>query len=148
MLLLLLACKKESNVPEDATRYSVTVTAIEDECHPDSTEGFEETFEYAIVLDGSTARIFIGEQQFAVGLASGCTLTYQTAIIGEETEADGNIKWQLFGESELDAGDNACVPSENDWEGTEYFEVLSSDEDSLDVGCEYKMETKGKLVAD
>lgn len=146
MLLLLLACKEESNVPEGATTYEVTVVATVDECHEGNTQGSKETFAYQIALDGSTATVYIDEQQFAVGLISGCSLTYQTPIIGEETDNDGPIKWQLFGTAELDAGDNACVPSEYDWDGTEYFEVISSDEDTLEPGCEYQMETTGKIV--
>ena len=148
MLLLLLACKKESAVPEGATTYEVTVVATADECHEEDTYTFKETYTYQLALDGSTATVYIDEQQFAVGLISGCSLTYQTAIIGEETEQDGSIKWQLFGAADLDAGDNACVPDEYDWKGTEYFEVVTSEDDTLEPGCEYKMETTGKIVKD
>lgn len=147
LLLSLLACNRGSAVPEGGTTYQVTVTAKTDECHPESTTPYQEEFSYYIFLDASNASVYIGEQLFAVGLASGCTLTYQTPIIGEESDADGKIKWQLFGEAEVDAGDDACVPGENDWEGSESFEVVASDDDTLEVGCEYITEVKGKLVA-
>lgn len=142
----LLACKEESKIPEGAVGYEITVTAVADQCHPDANEGYEETFIYHLALDASTATIYIDEQIFAVGLASGCTLSYQTPIIGEESESDGDIKWQLFGEASLDAGDDACVPGENDWEGTEAFEIVLSEDDTLEPGCEYRTETTGKLI--
>lgn len=147
VLLSLIACNNGSDVPEGGTTYQVTVTAIEDECHPEATSGYKEEFTYYVFLDASSASVYIGEQLFAVGLASGCTLSYQTPIIGEESDNDGKIKWQLFGEAEIDAGDDACVPGENDWEGTEAFEVVTSEEESLEVGCEYKTEVTGKLLA-
>ena len=141
------ACKEESKVPEGAAGYAITVTAVADQCHPDSEQGYTESFDYFIALDASTATIYIDEQVFAIGIASGCTLSYQTPIIGEDTDNDGNVKWQLFGEASLDAGDDACVPGENDWEGTEAFEIVSSEDDTLEPGCEYRTETTGKLIA-
>lgn len=145
-LLLLLACQQESKVPEDATGYSITVTAEKDECHPDATEGYEETFQYFIALDGSSASIYIDEQLFASGIVSGCAITYQTPIIGEDTEKDGNVKWQLFGEANFDDGSDACVTGKNDWEGTEYFEIVSTENDTLEPGCEYQTTTAGTVL--
>jgi len=142
---LLLACKEESKLPEGGVYYEVVVTATEDQCHPDQTQGYEETFTYYLSLEASTASIYIDEQLFAVGLASGCSMTYQTPIIGEESDQDGNIKWQLFGETDLDAGDDACVPGSDDWSGTETFEIVSSDDDTLEAGCEYRTTTHGTL---
>jgi len=66
-------------------------------------------------------------------------------VIGEDTDNDGSIKWQLFGETSLDQGDDACVDGENDWEGTEYFEVVSTEDDTLEPGCQYQMESTGKV---
>lgn len=143
MLLFLLACAEESKVPEGAVFYEITVEAKSDSCHPDSTEGYKDTFSYAIVYDGSSVDIWIDDTVFASGTASGCDLTYQTVVTQEETEGDGMVKWQLFGQAAFDAGDDACVASENDWEGTEYFEIVSSDDETLEPGCDYEMTTTG-----
>ena len=144
-LLLLLACQQASKVPENATPYLITVTATKDECHPAATDGYEEKFTYFIALDGSSASIYIDEQLFASGIVSGCSITYQTPIIGEESENDGNIKWQLFGQADFDDGSDACVSGDNDWEGTEYFEIVSTENDTLEPGCEYQTDTVGKV---
>lgn len=144
-MLMMLACKHESKLPEGGTSYDITVTATKDECHPAATEGYEETFTYYIALDGSTAGVYIDEQLFASGTVSGCTITYQTPIIGEESEQDGDIKWQLFGQADFDDGSDACVAGDKDWAGTEYFEIVATENDSLEPGCQYLTDTSGTV---
>jgi hypothetical protein len=149
LLFALLACQ-ESRVPADADHFTVTVTATSDTCHPDASEGYEETFEYAVFFaDAQRAEVYVGEELFAVGTIAGCTLSYQTVVFGEETEADGNVKWQLFGEAQFDTvpGADACVDGEDDWLGEEVFEIVSSVDETLEPGCQYVTETRGKAVA-
>jgi hypothetical protein len=145
LLLLLTACE-ESRVPEDALSFEVTTTGIADSCHPEATEGSVETYTYALAFDASSATIYIGEDVFAVGSITGCDLQYQTVIIGSETQNDGFVHWQLFGQASLDAGTNACVEGDDDWKGTETFEIQSSDDDTLEPGCTYDMKTTGRFV--
>jgi hypothetical protein len=133
-------------VPEDALHYSVTVTGLADSCHPDSTDGYEEKFDYAVAFDASSATIYVGEDVFAIGSISGCNLSYQTVVIGETTENDGDVRWQLYGEAQMDRGDNACVDGDGDWAGTESFEIVESDSDTLEIGCTYDMTTSGSYV--
>lgn len=154
--LLLLAACTNSRVPEDAIFFDVTVTtgnndddALVDECHPDLAEvpGYQESFQYALALDGSKVTVYIGEDVFAVGSFSGCDLTYSTVVIGEETDADGPVKWQLTGTAMVDPSEGAdCVEGDDDWAGTETFEIVSSEEDTLEPGCEYEMTTVGSRV--
>jgi hypothetical protein len=152
LILSLIACTN-SKVPEDAVFYNVTVTAknidddgLVDECHPEATEGYQESFSYAVAFEGSSATLYIGEDVFALGSTSGCTLTYSTVTIGEDTEQDGNVKWQLFGSAEIDPAEgDACVDGPDSWKGSEYFEIVSSEEDTLEPGCQYEMETVGTL---
>lgn len=147
LALALVACDN-SKIPDDALFFDVTVTATADECHPDATEGYQETFTYAIGFEGSKATIWVGESVFAVGTITGCDLTYSTVVFGEETENDGEIKWQLTGVASVDPAEgDACVEGEGDWEGTEAFEVISSADETLEPGCQYQMETTGNLVA-
>jgi hypothetical protein len=156
LVLSLLACSN-SKVPDDAIFYDVTVTtAIDedggrpgtsDECHPDATEGYEDNFTYAVAFDGSKATIYIGEDVFAIGTITGCDLTYSTVVIGSETENDGPVKWQLTGTASVDPSEgDACVEGERDWEGSEYFEIVASEEETLEVGCQYGLNTFGGLV--
>ncbi len=146
MLLLALFACQESRIPEDALFYDVTVTATADSCHPDATEGYEETFSYAVFFDAARAEVYVGEELFAVGSVAGCTLSYQTVVFGEDTEADGNVKWQLFGQAEIDPGEGPCVEGEDAWAGTETFEIVSSTDDTLEPGCTYETETRGTFV--
>lgn len=156
LVLSLLACT-ESRIPEGSLFYDVTVTtddregtlpAGSDTCHPDSTEGYEDTFSYALAFEGSKATIYVGEDVFAIGTISGCELTYSTVVIGEETENDGEVKWQLTGTASVDPTEgDACVEGEDDWLGTETFEIVSSAEETLEPGCEYTVNTIGGLVS-
>ena len=145
LLVALLACQ-ESRLPEDVLRYTVTVTATEDSCHPESSEGYQETFDYAVFFDAARAEVYVGEELFAVGTVAGCTVNYQTVVLGEDTEQDGNVKWQLFGEAEFDRGDDSCVDGPEDWAGEEVFEIVSSVDETLEPGCTYTTETHGAYV--
>lgn len=144
-LLALFACQ-QSKVPENALHFDVEVTAVADGCHPEATAGYVETFEYAVAFDASSATIYIGEDVFAVGSVTGCDLIYQTVVIGGETESDGEVRWQLFGQAQIDAGTDACVEGENDWEGTESFVIQDTEEDTLEPGCSYDTETNGRFL--
>lgn len=156
LVLSLLACSN-SRVPEDAILYDVKVTTshvdgtgetTSDSCHPDATEGYEETFSYAVAFEGSSATIYIGEDVFALGTVTGCDLTYSTVVIGEDTENDGPVKWQLTGTASIDPAEgDACVEGERDWEGRETFEIISSEDETLQPGCEYELFTFGDLSA-
>ncbi len=153
LVLSMLACSN-SRVPEDAIFYDVKVTTYDeateettsDSCHPDAGVGYEETFAYAVAFEGSSATIYIGEDVFALGTVTGCDLTYSTVVIGEDTEADGAVKWQLTGTASIDPAEgDACVEGESDWNGTEIFEIVSSEDETLEPGCEYELFTFGDL---
>jgi hypothetical protein len=127
----------------------VTVTGTADTCHPTSTDGYQDTFDYAVAFDASSATIYIGEDVFAIGSLTGCNLSYDTVVIGEETEHDGNVRWQLHGEAKMDRT-GSCVQDaglgDGEWAGTEVFTILESDDETLETGCEYDTETAGTYV--
>ncbi len=146
LVLSLLACE-QSRVPEDAIYFEVEVTGNIDECHPEAEGGYRETFTYALAFDASSATIYIGEDVFAVGTIVGCDLEYHTVVIGEDTEADGAVKWQLYGSASVDPSPgDACVEGEAEWEGTEFFEIVSSEDETLVPGCQYSMTASGNLA--
>jgi hypothetical protein len=153
LLIALLACT-ESRIPEGALFYDVTVTTADvdddnvvDSCHPDAQVAIvTENYRYAVFFDAERAEVYVGEELFAVGSIGGCRLQYQTVVVGEESDADGDVKWQLFGSAALDPGDDACVEGDGDWLGSEVFEIVSSENDTLSPGCTYEMETTGTFV--
>lgn len=144
-LVLIVACA-ESKVPDDAVFYNVEVTAVSNDCHPDNTEGYKDTFEYAVAFDASSATIYIGESAFAAGTITGCDLTYQTVVFGED-RGGGEIKYQLFGQAAVESTDsNGCVEDPDaEWQGTEYYEIVNSADESVQKGCTYNMTTLGTL---
>ncbi|MFZ5480708.1 MAG: hypothetical protein ACOZNI_28365 [Myxococcota bacterium] len=142
-LFVLLAACQQSRVPAGALLYEITVTGTEDTCHPDAEEGYQETFTYAVALDAAETTIYIDDQVFAIGTIKGCEVEYNTVVIGEETEADGEVRWQLFGSADFDPGDDSCVEGENDWFGNETFEIVSTEDETLEEGCTYATEVAG-----
>jgi hypothetical protein len=145
LLLALFACQ-ESRVPEDAYFYDVTVTATADTCHPEAQEGYEETFRYAVFFDAERAEVYVGEELFALGSIAGCRLSYETVTFGQDTEDDGNVKWKLRGEADIDPGEGPCVEGEDAWSGTEVFEILANEPETLEPGCTFTTETRGAFV--
>lgn len=155
LVLSLFACQ-ESRIPEDALYFDVQVEAADtdddsyvDNCHPDDdVKAYKESFTYALVFEASAATIYIGEDVFASGTITGCSLTYETVVIGEETDGDGEVKWKLVGVADVDVVEgDACVDGDDDWSGSEYFEIVSSSEETLEPGCTYEMSTVGGRVS-
>ena len=149
LLLSLLACIDNSKVPDGAMAYTVEVTGIgPDTCHPGNETGWQETFEYALAFDGSAVDLYMDGEPFAAGTRSGCNLTYQSVVIGDDDRVGGPIKWQLTGvaRTEDDASGDACVDGDGEWEGTETITVISSEDDAIEPGCTYPMSTIGQYI--
>lgn len=147
LALLLVGCFDNSKIPADALLYDITVTGVgPDECHPGNTDGYQETFEYAIAFNASSADVYVDGEPFATGTVSGCVLTYQTVVLLSE-RASGNLNWFITGQALIDPGDNACVEDEAlDYQGTETIEVADSADDNVEVGCTYPMSVEGTYV--
>lgn len=148
----LTGCIDNSNVPDEALVYTVTVTGIgPDTCHSDdwegNDEGYRETFEYAVAFDASAASIYANGEPFAAGSLSGCNLTYQTVVIGEDDRAAGALKWQLTGTAKIETDESGtCVDGDAEWEGTETYTVIASEDDTMEAGCTYPTSTVGDYI--
>ena len=149
ILMLSLPLSGCGDSEEGAYQWEVEVTAITDLCNP-APVGYQETFTYSLYFNGSATDLRIEGESFATGEISGCSLTYASPIIGE-TRGDPDssiwVKWQLEGEATIRQGGSACELEDGlDWEGTEVFEILSSDDTGLEEGCTYTMEVKGTYL--
>jgi hypothetical protein len=149
LLLPLLACGEEEGPPPGSFNWEVTITGIEDLCNPSDPQPYQETVTYSLFFDGSLTEIYIGQDAFAAGVMSGCSLEYDTPVVGERRGENGEywVKWQLVGEATLRQGGSSCDMTEGvDWEGTETFEVVETDDPNLQVGCTYTMSVVGTYV--
>lgn len=134
--LFLVACET-SNIPPESDHFSVTVSAL------DGEGTYSDTFEYYLSFDASSALVFIGEDAFARGTVSGCDLTYQSVVVGQDTDG-GSVKWQLNGQAQIEASDgDPCVDGDDDWAGTEEFEIVASEDEAIPVGTTYQLQTHG-----
>ncbi|MSP54408.1 MAG: hypothetical protein EXR69_02195 [Myxococcales bacterium] len=143
----LTGCIDNSDVPDDALVYTVTVTGIgPDTCHPGNEEGWEEVFEYAVAFDASAASIYANGEVFAAGSLSGCNLSYQTVVIGEDDRAEGALKWQLTGTAKIETDGATCVDGDAEWAGTETYTVIATEDDTMEAGCTYPTTTVGEFI--
>ncbi len=148
LLLPLLACEEEGLDP-DSYNWEVTITGVEDLCNPDDPQGYQESMTYSLFFDGSITDIKVGDKSFASGIMSGCTLEYDSAVVGERRgpEEEYWIKWQLTGEATLRQGGGSCDIEEGfDWVGEETFEIVESTDPDIEVGCTYTMALEGTYV--
>ena len=140
LAMSLLACE-ESKIPSEAQQFSVTVTSADE-------GNYTESFDYYLALEGSAITVYIGEAAFARGTASGCDITYQSVVFGQEREA-GDVKWQLFGQALTEnASGDPCVEGDDEWSGTEYAEIVASDDENIEIGTIYDMNTAGSFVGE
>jgi hypothetical protein len=140
---LLVGCFDNSKIPEGALEYDVTVTGVgPDECHPGNTDGWQDSFAYAVAFSASSADIFVEGDPFATGTLSGCVLTYQTVVFKAERDA-GALNWRITGQALVDAGDDACVEGDFDFDGTETIEIIGSEDENILAGCTYPTTVQG-----
>jgi len=136
-LLILVACEN-SKIPPESVHFSVTASAL------DGEGTYSETFDYYLSFDASSGEIYIGEDAFARGTVSGCDVTYQSVVVGQDT-AGGSVKWQLSGQASIESSEgDPCVDGEDDWSGTEYFEIVASEDEGIEVGTTYELQTHGQ----
>lgn len=136
-IFLMLACET-SKIPAESQHFTVTASAL------DGQGTYAEEFEYYLSFDASSATIFIGEDAFARGTVTGCDLTYQSVVVGQDTNG-GEVKWQLFGQAGIETAEgDPCVDGDDDWTGTEWFEIVASEDETIEVGTEYFLDTHGQ----
>lgn len=134
-----------SEPPLPGQYYDVSVEMATDGCN-DQAVGYGEDFRYRLqVYDGTNqADVAIEGDTFATGSVSGCTISYDSVTWTEERD-DGDIRWMLSGEAEVQPGDGSCG-NPDDWVGTETYRVLSSDDVDVAPGCEYVVNVRGSFV--
>ena len=129
------------------------VSVDEDTCHeePVNFNGDLE-MEYTIQFDGPRASLFVANspgktaQVFAAGGISGCEINYESVVWGEEHDGY-QIRWQLSGSALFRQSGDACgLPANIDWQGTETFQIITSEDDNLPAGCGYTMGVEGAFA--
>ena len=140
LFFFLIGCK-ETIEPDGI--WTVTVTGQTTDC-VDSSEGFLKDYEYSLFYDGTFVEIKVDGENFATGEIRGCALSYESAVYLEEN-ASGNFRWQINGAADIEGAAGGCgdVPDNLDWFGTETLTVVSSENDSVEVDCQYEMTTEG-----
>lgn len=170
-LVALVGCAE----PEDENLFTwdVTVTGWDPSCDA-SDVPYKESFTYGAAFEGSLVALkIVGAEStdtFATGSISGCTISYESQVVGEPDRAGGPVQWVLTGEAIYRTGGEVCNVEENatelagrqgipeediplyfgggelselDWVGTETFEIVASENEGVPVGCNYTMITSG-----
>jgi hypothetical protein len=145
LLFLLVACKEDI---EPNGRWNVTITGSgsEDPCI-ESIEGFQEIYEYSLYYEGSFLEIRVDGEPFATGEFRGCSITYESGVYLEES-TNGDFRWQIEGRSDVESAAGGCpdVPDDYDWFGTETLTVVSTENDAIEEGCTYNMDSTGVFI--
>lgn len=153
-------------VDEDLFTWDVKVTGVDNSCTEDDS-GSSESFTFGAAFEGSLVALKIvgvdTTDTFATGNISGCTISYESQVVGEPDRAGGPVQWVLSGEAVYRTGGEVCNMAENvaetaermdidlesfdylggaaaadvDWVGSETFEVVASENEGVPVGCTY-----------
>lgn len=148
LLFLLFGCK-EDIVPNDI--YEVTVTNgtpldPEEEC-AEPSDVLPSTHEYALFFNSTFVEIEVDGEFFATGEIRGCTMTYESGIYLDEGSS-GDFRWQIYGRAEVAGAAGGCsdIPEQYDWFGVETLNVVASEDEAIEEGCTYTMETAGNIL--
>ena len=150
-----VACAPEE-VPPDGV-WNVTVTsALNDDgsgfdegstCIGDNEEiaTYQASYTYQVYYDGDAFLMDIDGQAFAEGIRTGCSKSYESAVWLEDRPT-GLVTWRIVGEASYRGAQGGCderFVGNEDWNGTETIEVINSEDESVPVGCTYKLDVVG-----
>ena len=127
--------------------YEVELISAVDECNT-PTVGYRETFEYRVVFDGGNVTVSVGDDPFATGTTKdgqACAIQYQSTVWQENRE-EGELRWRVSGEADIGFGNACSVEGSADWDGTEIFTILSSEDEAVRAGCEYELTALGTFL--
>lgn len=118
-----------------------------DMCNATAVPPADELLEYRLEIDVQDLVISVGPDQFATGVVQGCTISYQTVVWPEERN-DYEIAWQMTGSAVISrGGTDGCGPENGtDWDGTETFTIITSEDPALAPGCTYTVGLSGAYV--
>ncbi len=163
-LVALVGCAESEE--EDLFTWNVKVTGVDNSCTEDES-GSTESLTVGATFEGSLVSLkVVGDEStdtFATGSISGCTVSYESQVVGEPDRAGGPVQWVLSGEAVFRTGGEVCNMAENvaetaadldvdlesfdylngaepddvDWVGREIFEVVASENEGVPVGCTY-----------
>jgi len=125
--------------------WNINVSGIADAC-TGAPADHTEKLEYRVKIDGQDVELAVGPDVFASGTMNGCDMFYDSVVWAEQ-RGDAEIRWQIHGSATVNTGGSSCNPANGtDWDGTETFEIISSEDPSFAPGCEYTLALSGKYV--
>lgn len=128
--------------------WNLRLRTTQDECS-DPPASFDEAIEFVVDFQGGSA-ISVGTDGalFATGEIAGCALTYRTGTWEEERDG-GIVRWEMEGEALYRLGGTGCEIEDGvDWQGSETFTVLGSEDPNIPVGCQSILDVSGTYVGE
>lgn len=112
----------------------------------DGSEDWSDNLRYRLNFVPNTASVnlSIGDETFAKGTISGCSINYQSVVWGELRDGF-EVRWKIDGEAiyQQNGGCETQLPEGVDWDGTEVFSIVLSDHPEIPVGATYTLTTQG-----
>lgn len=105
----------------------------------------ELTYRLSYVEDSNQVNLAIGEDNFASGQISGCQITYQSVVWGEDRDGF-ELRWKIDGTGIVQGSTGGCETSLEeglDWSTTEVFTIISSTDDRIPTGATYTIDVQG-----
>lgn len=147
-LLFLMASACTPAAADAPFRWEVDLAVVTDRCLPAASEGYAESLRYDLSYEANLVSMSLEGVEFATGAASGCALSYTSAVWGETVEGYA-VRWQLTGEALYRPGGTSCgLPAGVDWQGTETFQIVGSEHPEIAVGCEVLLTADGVFVGE
>lgn len=115
-LILLLAGCGQPELNPDAYHWDVLVTGFADTCNAEP-QGYSEQFVYSLSYgegdEASAVNVGIGWDTFASGRISGCSIAYDSPVVGEDRNGgEVFVQWQMSGYAYNRQGGDACSMAE------------------------------------
>ncbi len=125
--------------------FDIAINSSTDECN-DPAVNYKESFTYRVLLEGTAATIFIGEDPLATGVLSGCELVYQSTVFTDQRE-DVLVRWKLLGTATVQLGGGGCDAG-GGWTGEEQIYITESTDPDVPRGCTYYTNLTGSYAGE
>lgn len=102
--------------------------------------------EYTMVFDGGQTTLYFEGSPFATGTIAGCAVHYESVVWADD-HGGKPLRWQIVGDATYEPGGDDCgLDTDLDWQGTEEFDIISSEDPTVAVGCSYTLDLEGRYL--
>lgn len=127
--------------------WAIDVVDAHDTCHtPPLGYPGPLHMDYTMVFEQAQAALYFEDAVFANGTIAGCAVHYESVVWADD-HGGKPLRWQIVGDATYEPGGDDCgLDADLDWQGTEEFDIIASEDPDIATGCSYTLDLEGSYT--